>query len=236
MNSSHAKYPLTDYTLASVRTLQVLEALAFEPLTVPRLAEGLGIHPRTVRRMIAALQAARYVEQRPGATRSKHAYLPTLRLLSLSVQLTRHHPAVAQARRLVSELRKATALAAYAVMPTHDQVVVIARSGIGAPEAWTVLGARDSAAGQVLLAHHQRWRDQMSTGKCEQGVAAMTRERGYALAKEPGGQASPAAAVHVANADEPEIAVALTGAADLVRVEERTLARSVMAAVATVRR
>jgi DNA-binding IclR family transcriptional regulator len=34
------------------RTMRVLELLAYNPLSAPQLAEALGAHPRTVRRVV----------------------------------------------------------------------------------------------------------------------------------------------------------------------------------------
>jgi DNA-binding IclR family transcriptional regulator len=42
----------------SVRTLRALEVLTFTPTTAPQVAEALGVHPRTARRLLSQLQRA----------------------------------------------------------------------------------------------------------------------------------------------------------------------------------
>lgn len=212
-------------TLASARTMQALEALVFEPTNAARLAAILQIHPRTARRLLVSLTDARYVERRRLPGRQGSTYAPTMRLLSLAVQLTRRSPAVEHASDVARALRRQTGLSAYAATPTHAEMLVLARTGAGAPGAWAVLPAKPYAVGQVLLAHRQRWRDQMGLSAEEEQAAATTRKRGYALTTEPGGTAS--LAVALPGRAEPELAVAVAGPAERLLANEQALATTV---------
>ena len=59
----------------AVRTMRALEILTFAPTTAPRVAEALGVHSRTARRLLSQLQRDGWLSYNP---RSPHVYAPTL--------------------------------------------------------------------------------------------------------------------------------------------------------------
>jgi DNA-binding IclR family transcriptional regulator len=61
--------PVRSYQAAN--TINVLEQLAAAPRSVPELADLVGVHPRTVRRIVGLLAAAEYVERVPDDPKRK---------------------------------------------------------------------------------------------------------------------------------------------------------------------
>lgn len=69
------------------RTVRALELLASGPLTAPKLAEAMQIHPRTARRMLNRLADEGYVAR---LDESRHRYVLTMRLVALAGQWLHH--------------------------------------------------------------------------------------------------------------------------------------------------
>jgi DNA-binding IclR family transcriptional regulator len=169
---------------SAVRTLRALEVLVFHPCSAPSLAAALQIDARTARRLLGALVSEGYVERLADDTPAAR-YRPTIRLLAMVAQLGIRHPLVAVAARVVERLHRTTGLAAYVVVPSYEEVLVIASAGDG-PKIGTLLPAPTSTAGQALLAHREAWRRSQPAAKALEGPAADVRARGYAVHTEDG--------------------------------------------------
>ena len=192
----------------ALRVLGALEVIVLSPSTAPTVADALGIHPRTARRILQTLTTEGYVERRGGRGRAAHEYQPTVRLLALAGQLAPRLPLVAAARRAVREVEAETGATAYVAVPCYADVLVVAASGVGAVRLWATMHADADAAGWVLLAHREAWRSSLRRVKralaLDDEAAAGIVERGYA--ERVGGGARSASLAVVVPADTPPIA------------------------------
>jgi DNA-binding IclR family transcriptional regulator len=179
------------------RTLQALELLTFNDLSCPQVAATLQIHPRTARRLLLRLVADGYVEQ---SFDSRRRYRATLRVAALGSQLIAHHKLPRVAARHVAELSAATGAVAHLFIPSYRGVVCVvhrddcAPTSLPQPALRELLPAHATAAGKVLLAFRQSWRDSILTQPLPRytettitsalqldRAATETRARGYAI-------------------------------------------------------
>src|SRR5215218_1192656 len=86
------------------RTLRAMELLAVEPRSAPELADGLGVHVRTARRVLKRLEAEGYVVLCDGRRRR---YRPTMRIVALAGQVVERAELTQTAVPHVIELRDA---------------------------------------------------------------------------------------------------------------------------------
>ncbi|HEX7298882.1 MAG TPA: hypothetical protein VF257_07725 [Solirubrobacteraceae bacterium] len=146
----------------------------------------MGIHDRTARRLLQALEEEGYLQRGHGNYRQRATYVPTARLLALAGQLAARLPLVTHGADAVDRLTRRTGLGAYLVVPSYGDVLVVASAGDHAPALWSLLPATESAGGNVLLAHRQSWRDAQHpddhTGSLDlEARAAEVRRHGYAV-------------------------------------------------------
>ena len=83
------------------RTMQVLELLAFQPLSAPQVAATLQIHPRTARRLLVRLHEEGYVTRSDDARRR---YTPSMRVVALAGQIAVRAPLTVRALPAVARL------------------------------------------------------------------------------------------------------------------------------------
>jgi DNA-binding IclR family transcriptional regulator len=141
------------------RTLQVLELLAFQPLSAPEVAATLQIHPRTARRILVRLHEEDYLT-RSDDTRRR--YSPTMRIVALGGQVVAHSPLTAHGLPVVQTLHEQTGAVAHLFVPSYLSVVcVLHADGEGAVTVHPreLVPAHCTAPGKALLAWRQRWRD-----------------------------------------------------------------------------
>jgi DNA-binding IclR family transcriptional regulator len=203
----------------ALRVLQALEVIVLSPSTAPTVADAVGVHPRTARRILQTLVAERYVERRGGRGRAAHEYQPTVRLLALAAQLAARLPLVAAARRAVRKVEAQTDATAYVAVPSYSDVLVVAASGAGAVRPWATIQASADAAGWVLLAHREAWRSSLRRLEprlaLDDDAAAAIVDRGYA--ERVAGSAGSASLAVVVPADPaPLAALAVRGPAALM--------------------
>lgn len=172
--------------LTAARAMRTLEVLVFHAASPPRLAATMGIHDRTARRLLQALENEGYLQRGHGDYHQRHTYLPTARLLALAGQLAARLPLVAHGANAVDRLRRSTGLGAYLVVPSYGDVLVLASAGEQAPAPWSLLPATESAGGSVLLAYRQSWRDVQRPGDDVarldlEARAAQARRDGYGV-------------------------------------------------------
>jgi DNA-binding IclR family transcriptional regulator len=192
---------------SALRTLRALEVLVFHPCSASSLAAALQIDARTARRLLAALVSEGYVERLADDSPAAR-YRPTVRLLAMAAQLGIRHPLVAVGARVVERLHRRTGLAAYVVVPSYGDVLVIASAGDG-PQTGRLMPASTSAAGQALLAHREAWRRSQPAAATLEGCAADRRSRGFEVHTKDGRTTIATAS----RPDSPITAVAVTGAA-----------------------
>ena len=168
---SHADSPTLDAPRAqqassqayyASRTLQALELLTFHDLSCPQLAAAMQVHVRTARRLLLRLAADGYIEQ---TFDSRRRYRATLRLAALGCQVIAHAQLPRIAAPYVAELHARTAAVAHLIIPSYRGAACVVHCAhpdpAPPPEPMLreLLPAHATAAGKVLLAHRQPWRD-----------------------------------------------------------------------------
>jgi IclR family acetate operon transcriptional repressor len=179
------------------RTLRALELLTFNDLSCPQIAASLQIHPRTARRVLLRLAADGYIEQ---TFDSRRRYRATLRLAALGCQVIAHARLPRVAAPYVAELHATTGALAHLFIPSYRGVACVVH-GDGArwgrcldPMLRELLPAHATAAGKVLLAFRQPWRDSVLANALPRYTdasvtsrldlersATQVRARGYAI-------------------------------------------------------
>jgi DNA-binding IclR family transcriptional regulator len=178
------------------RTLQALELLTFDDLSCPQVATALQIHPRTARRLLVRLAADGYIEQ---TFDSRRRYRATLRLAALGCQVIAHAELPRIAAPHVAELHATTCAVAHLMIPSYRGVACVVHcddtfARRPDPMLRELLPAHATAAGKVLLAFRQPWRDSVlarplrrytggtiTSARDIERAAAEIRERGYAV-------------------------------------------------------
>jgi IclR family KDG regulon transcriptional repressor len=176
------------------RTMQVLELLAFQPLSAPQVAATLQIHPRTARRVLVRLHDEGYLTRSED---SRRRYAPSMRIVALAGQIAARSPLTSSALAIVAQLHEETGADAHLAVPSYLSVLCVVHAG-GACGARIhpreLVPSHCTATGKALLAWRQRWRDSVLSHKLERHTsrtvvdaaslareADETRARGYAI-------------------------------------------------------
>lgn len=179
------------------RAMQALEVLAFGPSTATRVADELQVHPRTARRLLNRMVYDGWLVRREGP---RPTYAPTLRIVALAAQLAQRAPLVRHSLELASELRVDPGEAVHLAVPSYRSALRLLRMR-HAPDDVAALRdlapAHAIAAGKLLLAYREPWRDAVLAVPLEPvtehtltDVATLradldrTRGRGFALEEE----------------------------------------------------
>jgi DNA-binding IclR family transcriptional regulator len=153
------------------QTLRALEFFANEPATHVELAERLGVHPRTARRLASRLQTEGYLV----SDDSGRHYTVTMKLVALAGKIVERTALVKLALPYVVQLRNRTDEASHLCVPRaegamhliqesgHNAVIVRSQVGEIAPYPCT-------AVGKAMLAHMP---DQLET-ELQAGLKAAT--------------------------------------------------------------
>jgi IclR family transcriptional regulator, KDG regulon repressor len=176
------------------RTMQVLELLAFQPLSAPQVAATLQIHPRTARRVLVRLHEEGYLTRSDDARRR---YSPSMRVVALAAQIAARSPLAARALPFVARLHEETGADAHLAVPSYLSVLCVVHAGGGCPArvyARELVPSHCTATGKALLAWRQPWRDSVLSHALERRTARTivdaarhareaeaTRSRGYAI-------------------------------------------------------
>lgn len=177
------------------RTMRALEVLAFEPMSAPRLADTLGIHTRTARRLLTRLHEEGYVWRSDDAHRR---YAPTMRIVALAGQVVEHAELTRAAVAVVDQLHERSGAAAHLMVPSYRDAICLVHRANGTGPAAPVLGelvpSHCTAGGKALLAERERWRESVLAAPLQAFTArtitdparlrrdaAAARERGYAI-------------------------------------------------------
>jgi DNA-binding IclR family transcriptional regulator len=176
------------------RTMQVLELLAFQPLSAPQVAASLQIHPRTARRVLVRLHEEGYLT-RSDDTRRR--YTPTMRVVAMAGQIAARSPLTSSALPVVAQLHAETGVDAHLAVPSYLSALCVVHAGSGCDariHPRELVPSHCTATGKALLAWRQRWRDSVLGQRLERRTprtivdpaalardADATRARGYAI-------------------------------------------------------
>ena len=208
------------------RAMLALELLAFQPSSAPQVAGALRIDPRTARRLLNRLVDDGWLVRTEGRRRE---YAPTMRVLALAAQFAYRTPLARAAQPAVTRLHEETGGVAHLAIPSYrDALCLVHRAGGPdvRPQLRELVPAHASAAGKVLLAYRDAWREYVlstelvvatpRTTTDTAGIraeAGLTRERGYAteFGELEEGRWAVAVPVHVGGSTPASLAVSLEG-------------------------
>jgi DNA-binding IclR family transcriptional regulator len=135
--------------------LQILELLAGanQPLTMSQLSERLGRSKGEIFRMVLVLETSGYIARRPG----EEGYALTNRLFTLGMEQPPVRGLIEAALPLMQQLAHTIQQSCHLVVPSREQIVVIARVDSPGEVGFAVrLGHRrplhQSTSGRVLFA------------------------------------------------------------------------------------
>src|SRR5579871_40543 len=146
------------------KVLRALEMLGQRACTAAEITERLGVHPRTVSRLLDSLVAEGYVTE--YGTDRKKVYSLTLRIVSLGWQVVSRTDLVSIARPYVARLATVFNETCHICVPGEDFVVDLIQQVVDRPVAVKpVPGAQVpyhcTAIGKALLAHIDAKRDRI---------------------------------------------------------------------------
>lgn len=181
----------------ATRTMQAIELLAFQPCSAPQVAAALQVHPRTARRLLNRLVADGYLTRSEGERR---VYAPTMRIVALAGQVVERAELAHVALPVVSRLHEEIGGAAHLVVPSYRSALCLVHRAAGSaaaivkPQLRELVPCHCTAAGKVLLAYRDRWRESVFSVPVERHTertlvdsdelrreTLRIRQRGYAL-------------------------------------------------------
>jgi DNA-binding IclR family transcriptional regulator len=154
------------------RTLRAMELLAVRPRSAPELAEALGVHVRTARRVLKRLDGEGYVALTDDRRRR---YRPTMRVVALAGQVVERAELPATAMPYVTALREELGASCHLCVPSHLFALCLVHdegesAGGCRPTLRELVPCHCTAAGKALLAWRDGWRDAV----LEQPLASFT--------------------------------------------------------------
>jgi DNA-binding IclR family transcriptional regulator len=173
-----------------------MELLAVRPRSAPELAEALGVHVRTARRVLKRLDGEGYVMLTDDRRRR---YRPTMRVVALAGQVVERAELPLTALPHVTALRRRLGASCHLCVPSHLYALCLVHDegeGAGAcrPHLRELVPCHCTAAGKALLAWRDEWRDAVLeqtlasfTDRTSVGPESLRRElartvaRGYAV-------------------------------------------------------
>jgi DNA-binding IclR family transcriptional regulator len=173
-----------------------MELLAVRPRSAPELAEALGVHVRTARRVLKRLDGEGYVMLTDDRRRR---YRPTMRVVALAGQVVERAELPLTALPHVTALRTRLGASCHLCVPSHLYALCLVHDegeGAGAcrPHLRELVPCHCTAAGKALLAWRDEWRDAVLeqtlasfTDRTSVGPESLRRElartvaRGYAV-------------------------------------------------------
>ncbi|MGH2712496.1 MAG: IclR family transcriptional regulator [Thermoleophilaceae bacterium] len=177
-----------------IRTLRAMELLAVRPRSAPKLADELGVHTRTARRLLKRLADQGYVVRDD----EEKTYAPTMKIVALAGQVVERAELSRIGLPFVRELREEVGETAHlsvssylsALCVVHDQ----GDQNGTRPHLRELVPAHATAAGKALMAHRSTWGDAILAQPLERHTERTlvepeelskdllaTRERGYAV-------------------------------------------------------
>jgi IclR family transcriptional regulator, KDG regulon repressor len=143
------------------RTLRAMELLAVRPRSAPELADALGVHVRTARRVLKRLDSEGYVMLSDDRRRR---YRPTMRVVALAGQVVERAELPLTALPYVTSLREQLGEGCHLCVPSHlFALCLVHDQGEGPdgcrPHLRELVPCHCTAAGKALLAWREAWRD-----------------------------------------------------------------------------
>jgi DNA-binding IclR family transcriptional regulator len=178
------------------RTLRAMELLAVRPRSAPELADALGVHVRTARRVLKRMHFERYVAVSEDRRRR---YRPTMRVVALAGQVVERAELTRTALPHVTALRRELGLACHLTVPSYMSALCLVhddgeQTGACRPHLRELVPCHCTATGKALLAWRDEWREAVLTQPLEEFTdrtnrgpealrreLARTRARGYAV-------------------------------------------------------
>jgi DNA-binding IclR family transcriptional regulator len=167
--------------------VRVMELMAFGPVSAPQAGSYLRCHPRTARRILHRLAADGWV-YRAGSRPVRYGL--TLRIVVMAAQALQGAELRQASIPLLERAAAATGLPAYLVIPCYRDVLCLASSSDSPVRQGDLQPATHTAAGRLLLAHREPWREsvlgRVADDERARADAALERIRtdGYAVAGE----------------------------------------------------
>ena len=153
------------------RTLRAMELLAVRPRSAPELADALGVHVRTARRVLKRLDSEGYVAL---TDERRRRYRPTMRVVALAGQVVERAELPSAALPHVTALREELGESCHLCVPSHMFALCLVHDegadGGCRPHLRELVPCHCTAAGKALLA----WRDQWRDAVLEQPLASHT--------------------------------------------------------------
>ena len=154
------------------RTLRAMELLAVRPRSAPELADALGVHVRTARRVLKRLESEGYVVLTDDRRRR---YRPTMRVVALAGQVLERAELPATARQHVTALREEVGGSCHLCVPSHMFALCLVHEQgdcgcVCRPHLRELVPCHCTAAGKALLAWREGWREAV----LEQPLASFT--------------------------------------------------------------
>jgi IclR family transcriptional regulator, KDG regulon repressor len=154
------------------RTLRAMELLAVRPRSAPELADALGVHVRTARRVLKRLDSEGYVTLTDDRRRR---YRPTMRVVALAGQVVERAELPVTALPHVTALRKQVGASCHLCVPSHLFALCLVHDegescGACRPHLRELVPCHCTAAGKALLAWREAWRNAV----LEQPLASFT--------------------------------------------------------------
>jgi DNA-binding IclR family transcriptional regulator len=174
------------------RTLRAMELLAIAPRSAPELADGLGVHVRTARRVLKRLESEGYVELTEDRRRR---YRPTMRIVALAGQVVERAELTQTALPHVTALRERLGEGCHLCVPSYVYALCLIHdagdTGSGArPHLRELVPCHCTAAGKALLAWRESWREAVLerplpsfTDRTTTGPESLRRELGRTVAR-----------------------------------------------------
>jgi DNA-binding IclR family transcriptional regulator len=169
-----------------------MELLCVQPRSAPELADGLGVHVRTARRILQRLEAEGYVSV-SGDRRRR--YRPTMRIVALAGQVVERAELTQTAAPHVRALWEKLGEACHLCVPSHIYALcLVHETASGAagcrPHLRELVPSHCTAAGKALLAWRVPWRDavldeplEAFTDRTTTGPESLRRELGRTVAR-----------------------------------------------------
>jgi DNA-binding IclR family transcriptional regulator len=174
------------------RTLRAMELLAVAPRSAPELADGLGVHVRTARRVLKRLESEGYVALDDDRRRR---YRPTMRVVALAGQVVERAELTQVAVPHVAALREELGRGCHLCVPSYLSALCLVHDagdvGSGArPHLRELVPCHCTAAGKALLAWRDGWREavlaeplESFTDRTTTGPESLRRELGRTVAR-----------------------------------------------------
>lgn len=141
------------------RTMQTLEVLAFQPASAVQIADVLRVDARTARRLLNRLTDEGWLTRSDGRVRR---YALSLRLVALAAHFVERAPLARAALPVIDALHERTRAAAHVCVPSYRSVLCLVHRDArppAPPALRELVPAHACAAGKILLAHRERWRE-----------------------------------------------------------------------------